>query len=154
MVFCMTGYKGHSLLALPLSAKGDISGSKFIVWSTDRGTPYIASPLLYDDMLYFTQSLNESLTCLDSRTGKTIIDRARLPGLRRIYASPIGADGRVYIMGRNGTTLVLERSTSLKILATNRLDDKDPTSPAIAGNQLFLRGANFLYCIAKDGSPR
>ena len=56
MVYFMSGYEGYALLALPLSATGDISGSDAIVWSSRRGTPYVPSPLLYDDMLYFSQS--------------------------------------------------------------------------------------------------
>ena len=149
VVYCMSGYQGYAVLALPLSATGDISGSKDIVWSRRRGTPYVPSPLLYDGMLYFNQSNQAILSCLDSKTGDAIVERTRLPGLSGIYASPVGADGRVYISGRRGTTLVLERSKVLKVLATNKLDDPIDASPALAGDQLFLRGSKFLYCIAE-----
>ena len=67
-----------------------------------------------------------------------------------IYASPVGAAGRVYVTGRNGTTLVMERSDELKILAKNTLDERFDASAAVAGDQLFLRGAKFLYCIASS----
>ncbi|MCH8149057.1 MAG: PQQ-like beta-propeller repeat protein [Planctomycetes bacterium] len=147
VVYCMSGYQGFSVLALPLSATGDISKTDKIVWSKSRGTPYIPSPLLYDGMLYFTQSNNAILSCLDSRTGDTILERTRLPGISNIYASPVGAGGRIYFTGRNGTTLVVRRSKELKVMATNKLDDTINSSPALAGNQLFLRGRNFLYCI-------
>ncbi len=147
VVYCMSGYQGYSLLALPLSARDDISDSKKIVWTKRRGTPYIPSPLLYDRMLYFCQSNQAILSCLDSKTGDTIIDRTRLPGISNVYASPVGADGYVYIIGRNGTTLVLERSTELTVRARNTLDDRFVASPALAGSQLFLRGEEFLYCI-------
>jgi hypothetical protein len=69
--------------------------------------------------------------------------------LSGIYASPVGADGRVYVTGRAGTTLVLERASELNVLATNELDDRIDASPALAGNQLFLRGKTYLYCIAE-----
>ena len=150
VVYCMSGYQGYALFALPLSATGDISNSDEIVWTRRRGTPYIPSPLLYDGMLYFTQSSQAILSCLDSKTGDTIIERTRLSGISRIYSSPVGADGHIYITGRNGTTLVLQRSKELKVLATNELDDPIDASPALAGNQLFLRGTKFLYCIAED----
>ena len=55
VVYCMSGYEGYSLLALPLDAKGDISGSDSIIWSKDKGTPYVPSPVLYDGLLYFSQ---------------------------------------------------------------------------------------------------
>ena len=101
-------------------------------------------------MLYFSQSNRDILTCLDSKTGDTIIDRTRLPGISNIYASPVGANDHVYFIGRDGTTLVLQRSAEPDVVATNRLDDQVDASPALAGNQLFLRGSKFLYCIAED----
>ena len=150
VVYCMSGYEGYSLLALPLFARGNISDSDAIIWRKRRGTPYIPSPLLYDGMLYFNQSNQALLSCLDARTGNTIMDRIRLSGISNIYSSPVGANGHVYITGRNGTTLVLAQSKGLKVLATNKLDDNITASPALVGNQLFLRGRNFLYCIAEN----
>ena len=143
----MSGYEGYSLLVLPLTERDDISGSDKIVWSKRRGTTYIPSPILYDGMLYFNQSNQAILTCLDSKTGDTIMARTRLPAISNIYASPVGAHGRIYITGRNGTTLVLSREKELRVIATNELDDIIDASPALAGNQLFLRGSKFLYCI-------
>ena len=150
LVYCMSGYQGYSLLALPLSATGDISKSDAIVWQRNRATPYVSSPLLYDGMLYFNQSNQAILSCVDSKTGDSIMDRTRLPGVSNIYASPVGADGRVYVTGRNGTTLVLLRSRELNVLARNELNEQFDASPALAGKQLFLRGSKFLYCISED----
>ena len=147
VVYCMSGYEGYSLLALPLDARGDISGSDRIIWSKNKGTPYVPSPVLYDGLLYFTQSNQGILTAVDSESGDTVIERSRLPGISNIYSSPVGADGRVYLTGRNGTTLVIKRSGELEVLATNKLDDELNTSPAIVGSQLFLRGRKSLYCI-------
>ncbi len=153
VVFCMSGYEGYSLLALPLSATGDISGSERIIWSRQRATPYIPSPLLYDGMLYFSQSNQAILSCVDAKTGASIIDATRLSGISNIYASPVGADNRVYVTGRNGTTLVLKRSKKLEVIALNRLDDRINASPALTGNQLFLRGKEFLVLYPAVGSP-
>ena len=147
VVYCMSGYEGYSLLALPLGARGDISNSDKIIWSKDRGTPYVPSPVLYDGMLYFTQSNQSILTAVDSRTGETLLQRSRIPGVSNIYSSPVGADGRVYFTGRNGATVVLKRQNKLEVLATNKLDDEFNASPAMAGRQLFLRGRKSLYCI-------
>jgi len=147
VVYCMSGYQGYSLLALPLGAKGDISGSDSIIWSINKGTPYVPSPVLYDGLLYFTQSNQGILTAVDSENGNTVIERTRLPGISNVYSSPVGADGRVYFTGRNGTTLVIKHSGKLEVLATNKLDDEFNTSPAVVGTQLFLRGRKSLYCI-------
>jgi len=150
VVYCMSGYQGYSLLAIPLSAKGDISGSNTIIWSRRRGTPYVPSPVLYDGMLFFNQSNQAIWSCVDSKTGETILERTRLQDVSRIYASPVAAAGRIYITGRGGTTLVLRRSKKLEAVATNKLDDLIDASPALAGKQLFLRGSKFLYCIEES----
>ena len=92
MVICMSGYEGHSVMALKLNSKGDVSGSSAVVWSGDKGTPYIPSPLLFDDQLYFTQSNKGILTALNATTGEAIIERTRLPDIQNIYASPVGAN--------------------------------------------------------------
>ena len=148
-VYCMTGYKGYSLMAIPLNAKGDITGSDNILWTKRRGTPYVPSPILYDGLLYFTQSNQALLSCVNTKSGKTYIDRTRLKGLTNIYASPVGADGRIYLNDRSGVTLVLKRSRELKVIAKNELGEQVVSSPALAGNQLFIRGHRFLYCISE-----
>jgi hypothetical protein len=66
--------------------------------------------------------------------------------VRSFYASPVAAAGRVYLVDRDGTTLVLKAGDKLEVLATNRLDDHIDASPAVVGKQLFLRG-EFLVCI-------
>ena len=151
-VICMSGYKGYAAMAIPLTETGDISGSETILWQRDRGTPYIPSPLLYDGLLFYSQSNQSILTCVDSKTGETVYGPERIGQLSNIYASPVGASGRVYITGRDGTTLVIQRSRTLTELATNRLDDRFDASPALAGKQLFLRGAKHLYCLEADSN--
>lgn len=151
MVYCMSGYKGHALLALPLSARGDISNSDEIVWAKSSGTPYVPSPLLYEGTLYFTQSNQAILTALSAKTGDTLIERTRLPDVSNIYSSPVAAAGRIYFTDRNGTTLVLKPSSEIDVIARNKLDDEFNASPALAGRQLFLRGRKSLYCIEAAG---
>lgn len=150
-VYCMSGYQGYSLLALPLSAQGDISGSDQILWSKEGGTPYVPSPVLYDGVLYYTQSNQAIFSAVETRNGDVVIKRSRLNGLSNVYASLVAASGHIYIVGRNGVTLVIKHSRggAVEVEATNRLDERFDASPAIAGNQLFLRGAKTLYCIER-----
>ena len=124
-----------------------MTGTDKILWSYNRGTPYVPSPLLTGDRLYFTQTNQPLLTCLNAKTGKALIDRERLNGLHEFYASPVEADGRIYFVDREGTTMVIERADKLKVLAVNRLEEPIDASPAVAGKQLFLRGTKHLYCI-------
>jgi len=150
VVYCMSGYRGSAVYALPLEAKGDITDSSSILWQQNKGTPYVPSPLLYQGQLYFTQSNQSILTSLDAASGDAKIERSRVSAIRGLYASPVAADGRVYLIGRRGTSVVLEHGSELKVLATNKLDDRFDASPAIAGDQLFLRGKQRLYCLAAD----
>lgn len=146
-VICMSGYRGSIAMSLPLDASGDITDSDQVAWRWHRDTPYVPSPLLFGDWLYFNKLNNAVLTCLDVTTGKPIFESVRLPSLTNIYASPVGAADRVYLVGRDGTALVLKRAATLEVLATNKLDDSFDASPAIVGKQLFLRGQRHLYCL-------
>jgi outer membrane protein assembly factor BamB len=147
VVYCMSGYRGSVGYAIPLDARGDLSGTDRVRWKVGKGTPYVPSPLLDGDRLYFTQANLPLLTCLDARTGKVLMDRERLPELDSLYASPAGVAGRLYFVGRDGTTVVLKRADKLEVLAVNRLDEPIDASPVIVGRQLFLRGHGHLYCL-------
>jgi outer membrane protein assembly factor BamB len=146
-VVCMSGYKGAFAAAVRLDARGDVTDTKDVVWQYDRGTPYVPSPLLAGGRLYFTQTNDPLLTCLDARTGKALLDRARLRGLRVLYGSPVAAAGRVYLTDRDGTTLVLRQGDKVEVLATNRLGEGVDASPVVVGKQLLLRGEKHLFCI-------
>ncbi len=149
-VICMSGFRGSALLAIKLAdAKGDISDkAESIAWRHDRDTPYVPSPLLYDNLLYFLKGNTAVLTCLDTR-GESCFEKQALAGLKQVYASPVGAGGRVYISDRNGVTAVLEKGPVFRQLATNTLNESFSASAAIAGKELYLRGQTMLYCIAE-----
>ena len=147
VAYCMTGYQGFSLLAVPISGKGDQSEN--ILWSGNLGTPYVPSAVLYDGLLYFTQSNQAILSCVDAKTGKVLMERTRIKGLSNVYASLSGAGNHVYVFGRYGKTAVIKRTGKFDLVSTNTLADRFDASPAFVGNQLFLRGYRFLYCIDK-----
>jgi outer membrane protein assembly factor BamB len=151
LVYVTSGFRGSSLLAIGLAgAKGDITGSKAIVWTYDKDTPYVPSPLLYDDTLYFLKVNSGILSCFNAQTGEAYYGRQRLDGVANVYASPVGASNRVYITGRDGTTLVIKRGPQFEILASNSLDDRVDASLAIVGNDIYLRGHKYLYRISED----
>ena len=80
------------------------------------------------------------------------MDRVRLPGVSSFYASPVAADGRIYLTDRDGTTLVIKQADKLEVLATNKLGEPIDASPALAGKQLFLRARS--TCGASRRSER
>jgi outer membrane protein assembly factor BamB len=154
MVYLMSGFRTYPLYAIRLGGNGDLSESDAVVWTLDGRTPYVPSPLLYENRLYFLSGNNAVLSCYNAKTGEPIIaTQQRLEGVQGVYSSPVAADGRVYVVGRNGTTAVIkhavEPADSFEVLATNVLDERIDASPAIAGNELFLRGTESLYSIAE-----
>jgi outer membrane protein assembly factor BamB len=150
MVFATSGFRGNSLKAIRLAgAKGDITGTPNIVWTLDRDTPYVPSPLLYDNVLYILKTNNGLLSAFDAKTGKPHYQLQRLDKAPNVFASPIGAAGRVYIAGRDGTTVVLRHGPTFEVLAENTLDDGFDASPATVGTELYLRGYRYLYAIGE-----
>jgi outer membrane protein assembly factor BamB len=147
MLFAMSGFRGSALRAIRLAeAKGEITGPPALAWSYDRDTPYVPSPLLYKNALYFLKSNSGILTCLDAVSG-TPHYTERLT-IENVYASPVAADGRVYVVGRDGTTVVLAAGPKHHVLATNRLDEPMDASPALVDGELYLRGLRHLYRIS------
>ena len=147
VVYCMSGYRGSAACAISLDAVGDITDTAKVLWRHAKGTPYVPSPLLLGNRLYFTQANSAILTALDTKSGKPVIDQERLPNQTSFYSSPVAAAGRIYLVDQQGTTLVLKQGDKLEVLARNQIDDHFDASPALAGRQLFLRGERFLYCI-------
>ncbi|MBN8249302.1 MAG: PQQ-binding-like beta-propeller repeat protein, partial [Verrucomicrobia bacterium] len=147
-VVVMSGFRGAALQVIRLDRTGDLTGSDAIVWSHNKSTPYVPSPMIYGSHLYFFAGNNAMLSIFDATTGKPGIESERLNGLQGVYASPVGAAGRVYLLGRDGGAMVLKDALTLEVLATNKLDDGFDASPAVAGTDLFLRGRANLYCLA------
>ena len=146
-VICVSGYGGAAALSVPLSSKGDLGEKGAVNWRYAAGTPYVPSPILVGDSLYFTSANDSVLTVLNAKTGKAVIDKERLPQVKSFYASPIAAAGRVYFVDRTGTTIVIKSGETLDVISVNKLDDPIDASPVAVGKQLFLRSAKYLYCI-------
>lgn len=154
LLFAMSGFRGEACRAIRVSdATGDVTEGPAVAWRYDQDTPYVPSPLLYGTQLYFVKKNTGILTSLDALTGKPHFSRERIDGIEGVYASPVGADGRVYLAGRRGTTVVFEHGPQFKVLATSTLDDGFDASPALAGDELYLRGHKHLYCIAETAQP-
>ena len=111
--------------------------------------------MLYGQRLYFNQGNSGTITCLNPKTGEVVYDRQRLSGVNNMYASPVGAAGRVYLTSRDGTTVVIKDAPSYEVLAVNELDDPIDASAAIVGRQIFLRSkGEILNTLGGAGSMR
>jgi outer membrane protein assembly factor BamB len=150
MVYLMSGYRGAALQAVKLEqAKGEVKNTPALAWTYGRNTPYVPSPLLYNNRLYYLRGNNERLSCVAAKTGKIHYESQKLEGMKGVYASPVGVNGLVYVLGRNGICHVLKDGVELEVVSKNQLDDNFDASPAVIGDHLYLRGLKNLYCIAE-----
>jgi outer membrane protein assembly factor BamB len=149
VVYLMSGFRGNSLKAVRLAdAKGDITDTPAVLWTFDRDTPYVPSPLLYDGTLYFLKGNTGVLSAFDAKTGKPHYQLQRIEGVPNVFSSPVGADGRVYVAGQDGGIAVIKHGPTYEVLATNKLDDKFDASPALVDGEIYLRGYRYLYSVA------
>ena len=144
-------YYQQAMLAIRIAgAKGDITGTDHVVWEMPRLSPYVSSPLLYGDTLYYLRHNQNILLRIDPATGRNRAEPLRLPGLRDfIFSSPVGASGRIYVTARDGATTVLRHDRENATLAVNHLDDSFSASAALVDEELYLRGERYLYCVAR-----
>ncbi len=143
---CMTGFRTQAAMAIPLNSQGDVTGTDQVVWSRDDIGAYVPTGVLYKGSIYTTKLTSAVLVVIDAKTGETIVDQSRLNGIQSLYASLVAANDHIYVTGRDGTTLVLKHGDELDIVATNELDEPVDATPAIVGNQIFIRSHDHLYC--------
>lgn len=151
MLYAGSSYEKRAFLAIRLDgAQGDITDSKQIAWTRSRGSPYVPSPLLYGDALYYLTHYQGILSRVDAITGEDRPGAIRLGGIGNIYASPVAGGGRVYVTDLDGNTIVISHEDRPRVLALNHLDEVFAASAAIVGRELFLRGKSHLYCIEAE----
>jgi outer membrane protein assembly factor BamB len=151
LVIAGSSYEKRFMMAVRLDgAQGDVTGTEQVVWTRDRSTPYVPSPVLYRGALYFLRHYQSILSRVDANTGEDRPGEMRLPGITNVYASPVAAAGRVYITDQEGATLVLSAGDAPEALALNQLDDRFNASAAMAGRELYLRGERYLYSLSEN----
>jgi outer membrane protein assembly factor BamB len=154
VVYVMSGHRDPKLMAIKLGKEGDLTGSDAILWSLTRGLAYTTSPVLHDNKLYYVTD-SGMLTALNATTGEPHYALVRLPKTYNFKASPVGANGKLYLATEDGDVVIVKMSDKFEVIATNALTDQVFIStPVIAEGELFLRGQNTLFCIseAKSGA--
>jgi outer membrane protein assembly factor BamB len=135
----------NALLAVKLGGSGDVTDSN-VLWRHEKSLPDVPSPLVYGDVLYLFRN-GGIATTLDSKTGK-VIKQARLSGaLEDYYASPVGADGKVFVASEHGKVVVLRAAGDWEMLAINEFDSDIYATPAIVENRIYVRTKDTLYSI-------
>ena len=143
LVFICSGTVQPTLLAIrPEGAAGDITDSPAVVWKTSKNVPARPSPLLVNDRLYTLTA--STLSGLKPATGEVLWSHA-MPGQH--LASPVAAEGRMYLFNTSGGGAVVALGDTFNLLATNKLDAGCSASPAIVGQSLLVRTTTHLYRI-------
>lgn len=140
--------KGGPVLGLQTDLKGNVTEDKSATkWIMERGTPDVPSPLIQGGLVYLCRE-NGNLICLDAESGEKLYEERTHSGRHR--ASPVYADGHIYLTARNdGTVTVVKAGRDFKIVAKNTLDEAISASPVISGGRLYLRSFDALYAIGK-----
>jgi outer membrane protein assembly factor BamB len=143
MVYAPT--RERPLIAFRAGGKGNITDSHK-VWTFNNG-PDVPTPVT-DGKIFYSINDRGITFALDAKTGATIWGPQRIRPA--IYsASPVLADGKIYITNEDGLTTVLKAGDKFEVLAENDLADYTLASPAISDGQIYLRTTSHLWCIGK-----
>jgi outer membrane protein assembly factor BamB len=135
------------LLAFSLGGRGDMTGSNFR-WRYDKSVPQLPSSLFHRGVLH-TVNDNGVLTSFRPATGE-VLAQGRIQGaIDKFYASPVAADGKIFMVSESGKVAVLKTDGSLEVLAVNDLDELCYATPAIADGRIYIRTRSALYCFAE-----
>ena len=142
MIFTSSGFEKPTIRAIRMGGKGDVTETH-IAWEQKKGVPAIPS-LLYVSPYLYTITRDNILHCVEASSGN-IVWVKRLQGT--YWASPVLADGRIYILSEEGVTLVLRPGRKYDEIARNSLDEKCMASMAVSQGHFYIRTAGRLYCI-------
>jgi outer membrane protein assembly factor BamB len=154
VIIVTNGYRGvQPIFAIKpgasgdITLKGDATTNEFIAWSTNRGGPYIPTPVIYGDLLYVL-AINGVLAAYDVKTGQRVYQE-RVAGGGSFSASPVAADGKLYLTSEDGDVFVVRAGPKYELLATNPMSQVIMATPAIANGVIFIRGLKDVFAIAQ-----
>ncbi len=134
----------NGMLAIRLGGRGDVTDTN-VRWKYHKSVPQLPSPLVYSNVLYMVND-GGIVTTLHPETGAEL-GQGRLKGaIDHYYASPVAADGKIFMASEKGKVVVLQPGSGLEPLVVNDLDDDIYATPAISDGRIYLRTRGWLYC--------
>jgi outer membrane protein assembly factor BamB len=143
VVYASRGYRSGPYAAIKVGGRGDIAGSH-VLWKVPTGAPYISSLVYHDGLLYMAADVGV-VTCIDAKSGERVWQE-RLEGV--FTASPVAADGKIYLVSESGETIILRPGRKADVIARNRIDGRLLASPAISRGHVFLRTDDSLIAVS------
>jgi outer membrane protein assembly factor BamB len=158
LIFICNSYRPNQpIYAIRAGASGDISlkdgvtSNEYVAWSMQRGGTYMPTPIIYGDYLY-TCANHGVLTCYNARSGERVYQQ-RIGDKGGSYsASPVAADGKVYLSSEDGEVFVVKAGPKYELLATNNMGEVLMATPAISDGMIFVRGQHNLFAIAEPAA--
>ncbi|HYP01084.1 MAG TPA: PQQ-binding-like beta-propeller repeat protein [Pyrinomonadaceae bacterium] len=157
LIIVTGGYPGNRpVKAFRAGASGDISlkegeeSNAWLAYRLARGSSYTGTPLVYGDLMYISGD-NGVLRVFEAKTGKPVYEQ-RLPAT--FSASPVAADGKVYLASEDGDVFVVRAGATYELLATNPMGEPLMATPAISGGLLIMRSQSYVYAIGERRPPK
>ena len=156
LIFIVNHYRPNQpIYAIRPGATGDISldlkagqtTNQYVAWSMQRGGAYMPTPLIYGDYLYINQN-QAILRCLNAKTGEVAYQQ-RIGEGGSYSASPVAADGKIYLSSEDGAIFVIKAGNKYEQLAKNEMGEILMATPAISDGMLFVRGQHHLFAIGE-----
>jgi len=145
LLYITGGFPDHHILAIKPDGRGDVTRTH-IVWRTNKGVAYVPSPIIAGD--YFLIVSDSGVAhCFEAATG-TLLWQERMG---EHHASLVSAVGLVYFLNDDGVTRIVKPGPEFQLIAENELGEKCFASPAISGDQIFIRSDHHLFCIGQPG---
>src|SRR6185369_6879674 len=157
LIYITGGYPpGRAMYAFRPCAVGDISlksgedKNAFLAWTNSKGSPYTPTPIIYGDLLYVLSD-NGVLSAYDAKTGANIYQQ-RLP--TSFSASPVAADGKLYLSSEDGDVFVVKAGRQYELISRNTMNQPLMATPALSNGMLILRGENTIYALGERKSSK
>lgn len=157
LIYVTGGYPpGRKMYAFRPGATGDISlkagedKNAFLAWSSSKGSPYTPTPIVYGDLFYVLAD-NGVLSAYEAKTGESVYQQ-RLPS--SFSASPIAADGKLYLASEDGDVFVVKAGRQYELLSRNSMGQPLMATPALSQGMLIVRGESAIYAIGESKSVK
>ena len=152
LIYITGGYPaGRAMYVFRPGAVGDISlkagedKNAYLAWSSTKGSPYTPTPIIYGDLFYVLAD-NGVLSSYEAKTGELIYQQ-RLPS--SFSASPVAADGKLYLASEDGDVFVVKAGRQYELLSKNTMGQPLMATPALTQGMLIVRAENVIYAIGE-----
>ncbi|MEM0983911.1 MAG: PQQ-binding-like beta-propeller repeat protein [Planctomycetota bacterium] len=155
IAYMTAGFQGNEMLAIDLTKARGAFGkdSDAVLWSYGRVTPYVPSPTIVGDDIYFLRSYNAAISSVNINTGEPNYRAKRIPEVGNVYASLMSiGNEHILVACREGKTAIVKAGDDFELVRINELSEGINATPVAIGNRLYIRTTGHLYCFSKEGA--